>query len=104
MKMKILNIYGQEMPHESVRIIGNLMGLLSLRSAIDKAINEGDAMSQDGEDSLYASDGEGYQVIVELHDDKWGTEAPRDSFWNKRSSIPEYTDMKPPSIFQRTIK
>jgi hypothetical protein len=92
--MKILNVYGQEMPHEEVRIIGNLMGLLSLRGLIDKAVNEGKSISTDEEDGLFASDGEGYRVIVELHEDEWGLKAPKDSFWNKKESRPEYIDMK----------
>ena len=99
--MKILNIYAQEMPHSTAKIVGNLMGLLSLRSAIDKAINEGDAMSQDGEDSLYASDGEGYQVIVELHNDKWGIESNKTSYWNKKCSYPEYIDKRGEVIWSK---
>lgn len=87
--MKILNIYGQEAWHTEARIVGNEEGLLELRATIDRAIAEGKAISSD-HDTLFASDGEGYEVIVECHGDKWGLAGGEESFWNHEESKPQY--------------
>ncbi len=87
--MKILNIYGQEAWHTEARIVGNAAGLLELRATIDRAIKDGKAISS-GDLPLYASDGEGYTVIVECHSDKWGLAGGEESFWNKEKSKPQY--------------
>ncbi len=87
--MKILNIYGQEAWHCEARIIGNKEGLLELRATIDKALKDGLAIPS-GDLPLYASDGEGYEVIVECHDDDWGQAGGEESFWNKEESKPQY--------------
>lgn len=87
--MKILNIYGQEAWHTEARIIGNREGLLELRDTLDKAIKDGKAISSNDE-CVFASDGEGYEVQIECHDDGWGLMGSKDSFWNKEESAPQY--------------
>lgn len=87
--MKILNVYGQEAWHTEVRIVGNQEGLLELRNTIDKAIKDGKAVSS-GDDCVFASDGEGYDVEIECHNDEWGIKGGKDSFWNKEESAPQY--------------
>lgn len=94
--MKILNIYGQEEWHTEARIIGNREGLLELKTTIERALTEEkattdtDGVVNNGETALFASDGEGYEVIVEMHNDEWGLKGGEDSFWNKEKSHPQY--------------
>ena len=95
--MKILNIYGQESCHADARIIGNRGGLEALKAAINRALTYGKSTTEryvkNGDTALYASDGEGYEVIVEMHNDNWGIVEGKqdpDSFWNKPESDPEY--------------
>jgi hypothetical protein len=88
--MKILQVYSQEMQHSEARIIGNEIGLLELRNTIDKAIKQGKASTSPDKDCVFANDGEGYELIVECHNDEWGMNAPKDSYWNKPESEPEY--------------
>ena len=94
--MKILNIYGQAFYHQEARIIGSRDGLLQLKRTIEKALREGKATTDtdvaynDGNATLFASDGEGYEVIVIMNNDEWGI---KDSFWNKEESYPEYTSL-----------
>jgi len=88
-EVKLLNIYGQEAWHTEARIIGSKDGLLELRDAIEKAIKDGKATTSN-DLPLFASDGEGYEVIVEMHNDEWGCNAPQDSFWNTEGSNPQY--------------
>ena len=97
--MKLLNIYGQAFYHQEARIIGNKEGLIQLRNTIDKALIEGTATTEsdvkhdDGNTALFASDGEGYEIIVECQNDDWGIKGGKDSFWNKEESYPEYTSL-----------
>ena len=73
------------------RINGNREGLTELRDTIDKAIIASNAVTlESAEDCLFASDGEGYSVRVECHNDEWGCYAPKDSYWNKEESNPQY--------------
>lgn len=90
--MKILNIYGQEAWHTEARIIGNREGLEALKQTIDDALRvpTGRATTDDEKTPLFASDGEGYAVDVEMHNDKWGIEASEDNFWNKEENRPHY--------------
>jgi len=90
--MKILNIYGQEAWHTEARIIGNREGLEALRQTIDDALTIAvdEASTKQNPEPLFASDGEGYEVIVECHNDAWGIKASPDSFWNKSESNPQY--------------
>lgn len=98
--MKILNIYGQAMEHLDARIIGNREGLTELRDAINSALMSGaesppemqkaKTLNRDS-DQLYASDGEGYSVLVVCKNDEWGIKGGEDSYWNKKESYPEYT-------------
>lgn len=96
--MKLLNIYGQYDNHTEARIVGNREGLLALKFEIEKALGTGVSAVVEGEDSdcIFASDGEGYSVIVEMHNDQWGYNAAEgkkpdpNSFWNKEESKPQY--------------
>ena len=90
--MKILNIYGQPMEHFDARIVGNREGLTELRDTINNALMSGQkAKTLESHDPLFASDGEGYSVLIECHNDEWGIEGGANSFWNKDLSNPEYT-------------
>ena len=98
--MKILNIYGQYYWHTEARIVGNREGLLQLKTTIERALlKDGkattatDVLDNNGDTALFASDGEGYEVIVEMHNDEWGLKGGVDSFWNKEESSPEYTGL-----------
>jgi len=88
--MKILNIYGQEAWHSEARIVGNRAGLVALKGAIDGALAVGKVSTHSPNEGLFASDGEGYEVTVECHDDEWGCYAPFNSYWNKEESFPQY--------------
>lgn len=97
--MKILNIYGQVFCHQEARITGNKEGLLQLKHTIEKALQEGKATTEtdvahnEGNTVLFASDGEGYEVIVVMNNDEWGIKGGNGSFWNKEESYPEYTSL-----------
>ena len=80
------------MHHDDARIIGNVAGLTELRDTINNALMNKRAARTQESDPLFASDGEGYSVRVECHDDDWGMKAPKDSYWNKPKSNPRYTD------------
>ena len=90
--MKILNIYGQAFYHQEARIVGNTEGLTELRDAINQAILTSKARTGN-DDPLFASDGEGYEVIVDCQNDDWGIKGGKDSLWNKEESYPEYTSL-----------
>lgn len=95
--MKILNIYAQDSEHTDARIVGNREGLMALQMAIVRALVEPGAQVDPHPDQepLFASDGEGFEVIVEVHNDSWGLvgdtgkEDPN-SFWAKPESAPQY--------------
>jgi len=91
--VKILNIYGQLSEHTDARIVGNREGLVELRDTINNVLQgESPRIAKTLEhEPLFASDGEGYSLLIERHDDDWGIKAPKDSFWNKEESNPEYT-------------
>ncbi len=92
--MKILNIYGQQFEHTQAKIVGNAEGLIELKNAIERALLDGKSKTSGAEGGLFAelfaSDGEGYQVIVEMHNDTWGIDGGPGSFWNKPESNPFY--------------
>lgn len=83
--MRILNIYGQESEHLDAKIVGNKAGLIELQNAIYDAMKQGKATT-----TMYASDGEGYELTIEEHNDEWGCYAPKYSYWNKPESNPMY--------------
>lgn len=67
--MEILHIYAQSCGHDEAWIAGNHEGLMRLRDAIDKALLDGRGDS----DSVFTTDGEGYQVIaVQMTDAELG--------------------------------
>ncbi len=98
--MKILNIYGQFDYHSPARIIGNREGLEHLKDTIERALKSSpantDIKDEQGKliDCLFASDGEGYEVTIEMSNDEWGlsdldSEA-KTNFWNQRKNYPFY--------------
>jgi len=91
--MKLLNIYGQPFEHAEAIIKGNREGLVELRDAIDRALRNGKAETAHPHDCIFASDGEGYHIIIERHDGVWGQDKDGSyntrRFWNKVH--PEYT-------------
>ena len=89
--MQILNIYGQPYHDDDAKIIGNAEGLKTVYDAIYVALINGKADTHNDQGPLFASDGEGYDVIIEVHNDEWGIAGGEDSFWNKEESHPEYT-------------
>lgn len=93
--MKVLNIYGQAFWHSEARIVGNREGLEALKQTLDDAlrVHREKATTADDKEPLFASDGEGYEVVVEMHNDDWGIKGGKDSFWNKEGSDPEYTSL-----------
>ena len=97
--MKILNIYGQAYYHSDAKIIGNREGLLQLKKTIENALMHGKATTEtevirtDESTPLFASDGEGYEVIIVMNNEGWGLSGEKDSFWNKEESNPEYTSL-----------
>jgi hypothetical protein len=56
-----LHIYAQYTYHDEARIIGDAVGLRALADAINYAIKFGKVTS----DTVFAHDGEGYEVVVE---------------------------------------
>ena len=82
----ILNIYGQEAWHTEAQIIGSVLALQSLKEALAKAILYGyaqlpDHQPKNGEEALYASDGEGYQLqitcLTDWDDVRWKLHQPQ---------------------------
>lgn len=113
--MKLLNIYGQYDHHTEAKIIGNREGLEALKAVIEEALKGIGALENgsvkassnaarghvnaDGKvsgkiDDIFASDGEGYEVIVEMNNTHWGMDAlgnyDRKAFWNSAANEPQY--------------
>lgn len=57
--MNLLHIYSQYIAHTEAWVVGNREGLISLRNAIDAALNQGSASTE-----VTAADNESYKVIV----------------------------------------
>lgn len=57
--VKYLQIYGQYCWHDDAVIVGDKKALLELRSLIDKALSDGEAISE-----VFVTDGEGYSIAV----------------------------------------
>lgn len=65
---KTINIYPQYTYHDDARIIGDFVGLITLRNTISAALD-----CMDGRDcaiDVYTSDGEGYSISVKRIDDE----------------------------------
>ena len=92
--MKLLNIYGQQSPHMEAKIVGNRKGLEALNRAILRTLNDDKSSTSEEREPLFASDGEGYEVIVEMNNEHWGLKNCTiiNSFWNNEESNPVYTD------------
>lgn len=61
----LCNIYAQQSHHFEAFILGNRVGLLELKNAIDKALETGSSTV-----TLFPSDYEGYDVYIALVDDE----------------------------------
>ncbi|CAM5606044.1 hypothetical protein BSAF29S_04822 [Bacillus safensis subsp. safensis] len=61
----LCNIYDQQTHHFEAFILGNRVGLLELKNAIDKALETGSSTA-----TLLPSDYEGYDVYIALVDDE----------------------------------
>jgi len=59
-KIPLLHVLPQSIPHDEAVIVGNLAGLLELKTALDLAIQRGSGVSR----SVFCNDGEGYRVMV----------------------------------------
>lgn len=59
-KLPWLHVYGQYREHSGATIIGTREGLAALRDAVDAALTSGT-----GNAAVFATDGEGYGLIVE---------------------------------------
>lgn len=64
-RLGVCNIYAQESWHMESFIIGNKQGLIELKNAIDKALN-----NRIGEADLFPTDFEGYTTYVALVEDE----------------------------------
>lgn len=74
-----LNLHSQEAWHDEGRIAGSRAGLLALRKAIGRALAEGKAVVL-----VYASDGEGYTLTVELAEP---TDEPTYLSWEHQQAV-----------------
>ncbi len=82
-EMKLLHVYSQPCEHFEAQIVGNYTGLLELERTIHSVLKERLLSLTTGE--VFATDGEGYQVIVHLFPDDWN-----DPAWVR--SPPHYCD------------
>jgi hypothetical protein len=97
-EMPIVNIQSQQFEHQEARIIGTKAGLETLKKLIDEAIgNYNSAMVMDRltgkEGTVFASDGEGYEIQVICHTgDDWGEpiKEGKPNFWNQKENTPTY--------------
>lgn len=67
----LLHLYGQEYYHDETYIVGSREALLSLKKAIDDALETGRGTAE-----FFTSDGEGFDTNIIVREDKW--ESP---FW-----------------------
>lgn len=64
--MRLLHVYGQQVEHDDVVIVGNNEGLVALRNAIDDVLKNQDEDITNA--SHFANDGEGYDTIIVRND------------------------------------
>lgn len=79
-----LHIHGQDMWHDSAMIRGNRTALEALRDAVTRALETGT-----GTMAAYVSDGEGYEILVEMksYDDMLRDPLPyREEFANPQAN------------------
>jgi len=95
--MKLLNIYGQFDNHAEAKIVGNREGLRALKDLLDKVLSntkDNSVTDSGNDDSIFASDGEGYPLTVTMNNEKWewdeGNGKIPDTFWNRSESYPQY--------------
>lgn len=68
-EMKLLHIYSPPFEHCEAKIVGNYAGLVELKKAIDLLLLE--KLKEVSSGVVFATDGEGYVVIVTLFPDDW---------------------------------
>jgi hypothetical protein len=76
----VVHIHAQPQWHDEAFIVANRSGLLKLREAIDRALEEGSAQVE-----LMPADGECFNLHIIVGDEDWQSE-----FW-KKAALP-YTD------------
>lgn len=69
--MKLLHLYAQDHQHGEAWVVGNRLGLEALRDAINLALQQGSAQTPSRDGCVFATDGEGYEVMVLLDESKW---------------------------------
>ena len=77
----LVHVYAQAQYHDDCYVVGNLEGLKRLRAALDKCISTVEAKDPDGiadpakyciaKAEVMTSDGEGYDLKVQLDDSDW---------------------------------
>ena len=67
----LLHLYGQEYYHDETYIVGSKESLLSLKKAIEDALETGR-----GSTEFFTADGEGYDTNIILREDQW-----QSKFW-----------------------
>ena len=71
----LLHLYGQEYYHDETYIVGSRESLLSLKKAIEDALETGRGTTE-----FFTSDGEGFDTNIILREEQW--ESP---FWTNLS-------------------
>jgi hypothetical protein len=102
--IRIVNIIPQLFEHTDAKIVGNREGIELLIQTLQQALKDGKAstsfggshINPDGKiigvgEGIFASDGEGYDIKVEIHDDDWNDYENPEMFWNKKENYPYYT-------------
>ena len=67
----LLHIYGQAYYHDETYIVGGRQSLLSLKKAIEDALETGRGSAE-----FFTADGEGYDTNILLREDQWES-----TFW-----------------------
>lgn len=75
-EIELLQIYGQPWEHAEAFLIGNREGLTKLKEALERALYIGEGIA-----GVFAKDGEGYEIVIEVIDKPWS-----DSFWSSLAS------------------
>lgn len=104
----LLHIYAQAQWHSPSCIIGNRAGLERLREAVTNALDGG--MGETPEvDGVFASDGEGYEVLVMREDGPWSNYPDTElTVWDRlvmpyredeARDLPRDTDIQPAQLW-----
>lgn len=83
---RVMNVQAAYTYHDNVRIIASPDSLVELRKTIERAIRDGHAETSG--QPIFASDGEGYSVIIDCHTDSdWGKP---DCYWYQKENQHTY--------------